>query len=110
MRVRFRRRSVRRRWKQRRPGLRIGVCGCVAQQEGQRIFSRAPYVDFVIGPRAIGSLPGILAGLERENPVAGRSVDTEYREDSIRFPFDEIRRDQSYKVDQYEDCCEELGR
>ena len=82
-----------RRWKRRRPGLRIGVCGCVAQQEGERIFSRAPYVDFVIGPRAIGSLPGILAGLERENPVAGRAVDTEYREDSIRFPFDEIRRE-----------------
>ncbi len=29
----------------------IGVCGCVAQVEGERIFKRAPYVDFVLGTR-----------------------------------------------------------
>ncbi|HEX7707327.1 MAG TPA: tRNA (N6-isopentenyl adenosine(37)-C2)-methylthiotransferase MiaB, partial [Thermoanaerobaculia bacterium] len=29
-------------------GARIGVCGCVAQQEGERILRRAPWVDFVM--------------------------------------------------------------
>jgi tRNA-2-methylthio-N6-dimethylallyladenosine synthase len=31
-------------------GTRIGVSGCVAQQEKDRLLSRAPYVDFVLGP------------------------------------------------------------
>jgi tRNA-2-methylthio-N6-dimethylallyladenosine synthase len=33
-----------------RRGTRIGVAGCVAQQEKQRLLHRAPYVDFVLGP------------------------------------------------------------
>ena len=80
------------RLKRRNPRLLIGVCGCVAQQEKEHIFERAPEVDFVIGPRAIGSLPTTLSRLRAGDPRALRSVDTEYREDSIRFPFDEIRR------------------
>ena len=47
-----------RRLKLANPDLILGVCGCVAQQEGEAIFSRAPYVDFVIGPRATGSNVG----------------------------------------------------
>lgn len=43
--------------KARRPGFRIGVAGCVAQQEGTRIFSRLPHVDFVLGTHAIWRLP-----------------------------------------------------
>src|SRR5262252_2404770 len=35
--------------KQRRPGLVIGVTGCVAQVEADEILERAPYVDFVLG-------------------------------------------------------------
>src|SRR6195256_5884363 len=31
-------------------GTRIGVSGCVAQQEKDRLLSRAPFVDFVLGP------------------------------------------------------------
>ena len=38
--------------KDRRPDLIIGVGGCVAQQEGERIQKRAPYVDIVFGPQA----------------------------------------------------------
>ncbi|HEX9500039.1 MAG TPA: tRNA (N6-isopentenyl adenosine(37)-C2)-methylthiotransferase MiaB, partial [Thermoanaerobaculia bacterium] len=37
-----------------RDSVRIGVCGCVAQQEGERILSRAPWVDFVMGPGNVG--------------------------------------------------------
>ncbi len=42
--------------KRRRPGLIVGVAGCVAQQEGDRILQRAPHVDIVIGTRAIQRL------------------------------------------------------
>ena len=38
----------------------IGVCGCVAQQEGQQILDRAPWVDFVMGPGNVGYLDEVL--------------------------------------------------
>jgi len=55
-----------RREKQRRPGLRIVAAGCVAQQEGERIFERMPHVDIVIGTQQIWRLPEMLQRLERK--------------------------------------------
>jgi tRNA-2-methylthio-N6-dimethylallyladenosine synthase len=76
-----------------RPEVVLGVCGCVAQQEGREIFSRAPYVDFVIGTRATRSLPLLVDRLRAGDESARHSVDVEFRNDSIEFPFDRIRRD-----------------
>lgn len=45
--------------------LRIGVAGCVAQQEGERILDRAPYVDFVLGTGNVGNLDSVLNGDSR---------------------------------------------
>jgi len=42
--------------------LRIGVAGCLAQQEGERILKRAPWVDFVMGPGNVGNLDAVLDG------------------------------------------------
>ena len=53
------------RMKMRRPGLVIGVGGCVAQQQGERIFDRAPYVDVVFGTHAVARLPGLIAKTEK---------------------------------------------
>ena len=79
--------------KRTRPDLILGVCGCVAQQEGEQIFRRAPYVDFVLGPRATASLPKILANLRGSRRRQARhQLDIEQRDDSIEFPYDEIRR------------------
>ena len=50
--------------KKERP-LRIGVAGCVAQQEGQRIIDRAPYVDFVLGTGNVGTIDAVLEGHTR---------------------------------------------
>jgi tRNA-2-methylthio-N6-dimethylallyladenosine synthase len=75
------------------PHLVLGVCGCVGQQEGEQIFRRAPFVDLVLGPRATGSLAAAVTRIRRGDPGARRYVDTAYRNDSIDFPFDEIRRD-----------------
>ena len=46
-----------------RPGLIIGVGGCVASQEGEAITARAPYVDLVFGPQTIHRLPQMLSAL-----------------------------------------------
>ena len=40
-----------------KPGLIIGVGGCVASQEGEAIVKRAPYVDLVFGPQTLHRLP-----------------------------------------------------
>jgi tRNA-2-methylthio-N6-dimethylallyladenosine synthase len=47
--------------KQARPGLIIGVGGCVASQEGAAIVARAPYVDVVFGPQTLHRLPQLIA-------------------------------------------------
>jgi len=38
-------------------GVVIGVGGCVASQEGDNVFNRAPYVDLVFGPQTLHRLP-----------------------------------------------------
>ncbi len=45
--------------------LQIGVCGCVAQQAGERLRERAPWVDFVMGPGNVGYLDEVLSGAKR---------------------------------------------
>jgi len=47
-----------------RPGVMIGVGGCVASQEGAAIRSRAPQVDLVFGPQTLHRLPELIAAAE----------------------------------------------
>jgi tRNA-2-methylthio-N6-dimethylallyladenosine synthase len=47
-------------YKQARPGVLIGVGGCVASQEGEAIVERAPYVDLVFGPQTLHRLPELI--------------------------------------------------
>ncbi len=57
------------RWKElkdARPGVVIGVGGCVASQEGEAIRGRAPYVDIVFGPQTLHRLPAMLDDARRE--------------------------------------------
>ncbi len=56
-----------RRYKLARPGVVIGVGGCVASQEGEDIRQRAPYVDIVFGPQTLHRLPAMLDGVERQH-------------------------------------------
>jgi len=46
--------------KEKRPDLLIGVGGCVAQQEGERILRRSPMVDLVFGTHNLDELPELL--------------------------------------------------
>ncbi len=46
-------------------GKRFGVLGCVAQQEGERIFERAPYVSLVSGSASYRKLPEMLIQIEQ---------------------------------------------
>ncbi len=59
------------------PGMLVGVAGCVAQQEGRRIFERMPHVDFVIGTQQIYQLPAILHRLRTRQTEREISTDLE---------------------------------
>ena len=60
-----------------RPGVIIGVGGCVASQEGEAITRRAPYVDLVFGPQTLHRIPEMLD----QARAAGRSqVDISFPE------------------------------
>ena len=52
-------------------GKRFGVLGCVAQQEGEQIFERAPYVSLVAGSASYRNLPQMLVQLEAGKRVTG---------------------------------------
>ncbi len=45
-----------------RPGVVLGVVGCMAQRLGERLFEQAPHVDLVIGPDGYRGLPDLIAG------------------------------------------------
>jgi tRNA-2-methylthio-N6-dimethylallyladenosine synthase len=49
-----------RKYKKTKPEMVIVASGCVAQQEGKKIFSRMNHVDLVIGPQYIYKLPGLI--------------------------------------------------
>ena len=56
----------------------IGVLGCVAQQEGEEIFKRAPWVSLVCGSASYSKLPELLAQVEAGNKrVTGLDNDTD---------------------------------
>jgi tRNA-2-methylthio-N6-dimethylallyladenosine synthase len=51
-------------WLKEKKGAIIGVAGCVAQQEGNRLLDRIPYLDMVLGTHAIPMLPKLLKKIE----------------------------------------------
>jgi tRNA-2-methylthio-N6-dimethylallyladenosine synthase len=62
-----------------RPGMKIAVAGCIAQQEGKNILSRAPYVDLIFGPSDVAKLPEMVeTAFSRHSSVIDTSGDPEY--------------------------------
>jgi tRNA-2-methylthio-N6-dimethylallyladenosine synthase len=72
----------------------IGVLGCVAQQEGEEIFERAPWVSLVCGSASYSKLPALLAELEAGNRrVTGLDKDTDET-----FETEITRRDNPFRA------------
>src|SRR5215472_3748757 len=55
-------------------GKKFGVLGCVAQQEGEKIFERAPHVSLVCGSASYNKLPEMLVKLEGKLGEAAREI------------------------------------
>lgn len=47
-----------------KPGVKLGLLGCMAQMEGQKIFERAPNVNLVVGSSSYAFLPELLRKVE----------------------------------------------
>jgi len=72
----------------------FGVLGCVAQQEGEKIFDRAPHVSLVAGSASYTKLPEMLVQLEAGGRrVTGLSLDTE---ETFETPL--TRRDNPHRA------------
>ena len=56
-------------WKKIKPELKIAICGCVAQQDKEKIRQRAPYVDLVFGTHNIYELPELIKRLENDEKI-----------------------------------------
>jgi len=52
-------------------GKKFGVLGCVAQQEGEKIFERAPHVSMVCGSASYRNLPEMLIQIEAGKRATG---------------------------------------
>jgi tRNA-2-methylthio-N6-dimethylallyladenosine synthase len=75
-------------------GKKIAVLGCVAQQEGEDIFSRAPWVNLVCGSASYRKLPELLARVEAgAQRVTGLDNDTDET-----FETEMTRRDNPWRA------------
>jgi len=82
-----------RRLKKNKPSLVVAVTGCVAQQEGQKLIDRMPYVDLVVGPQHIYRLPELVA-----EAAAGRRVAVAQSDTFVIPPFlPDIESGSTYK-------------
>ncbi|KAB2961287.1 MAG: tRNA (N6-isopentenyl adenosine(37)-C2)-methylthiotransferase MiaB [Candidatus Methylomirabilis oxygeniifera] len=68
--------------KRERAGLKIGICGCVAQQEGQVLLNRFPYLDFVVGPAQLTAIPSLLQTGATRSVVTTRAPGYSYPVDA----------------------------
>lgn len=60
------------------PALVIGIGGCLSQQEGKKIFARAPYVDLVFGPQTLHLLPKMYDAALKRNKYSAKIIDLKF--------------------------------
>jgi tRNA-2-methylthio-N6-dimethylallyladenosine synthase len=64
--------------KKKNPRLKIAVAGCIAQQQQDAIFRRAPHVDFIFGPQSLHRVNDLIRGVshtafDEDNPLMADS-------------------------------------
>ena len=79
-------------FKRDRQDLLIGLCGCVAQQEGEKALARVPDLDFVLGPGRVGELSEVVA----KRRAGERVVATGFPENR-NYDIDAVSRNGEYK-------------
>jgi len=81
--------------RRREPGLVLGVCGCVAQQEGERLLERMPFVDFVLGTGRIELLPAVVRRVVEEGD---RPVEIGFDTEEVAYTPSAIARNVAFRA------------
>src|SRR5262249_10926756 len=58
-----------------RPGVLLGLTGCMAQHHRERLLDKAPFLDLVLGPDAYRTLPALLAQEDKDEPLVSVRLD-----------------------------------
>ena len=69
--------------KKKKPGAKIGVCGCTASHLGKEIIEKAPYVNFVLGARNVSKISEVLH--------KDKAVEIDINYDESEFAFKDFR-------------------
>ena len=69
--------------KKKKPGAKIGVCGCTASHLGKEIIDRAPYVNFVLGARNVSKISKVLH--------KDKAIEIDINYDESEFAFKDFR-------------------
>ena len=69
--------------KKKKPGAKIGVCGCTASHLGDEIIKKAPYVNFVLGARNVSKITEVLH--------KDKAVEIDINYDESEFAFKDFR-------------------
>jgi tRNA-2-methylthio-N6-dimethylallyladenosine synthase len=77
-----------------KPGLSIGVGGCVAQLQGTAILERAPHVDVLVGTHNIARVPD----LARRAEAGVTAVDLDRRADTFTIPDTHVAHSSSVRA------------
>jgi len=63
--------------KARRPSVRLGLTGCMAQHHREKLLNKAPFLDLILGPDAYRTLPTLLVQEDRDEPLVAVRLDRE---------------------------------
>jgi tRNA-2-methylthio-N6-dimethylallyladenosine synthase len=63
------------RHKTRRPEVRLGLTGCMAQHHREKLLDKAPFLDFILGPDAYRTLPALLTQEDKDEPLVAVRLD-----------------------------------
>ena len=66
--------------KSQNPELILGITGCMAQKESDKLIKRAPHIDFVLGTNKVHELTQVVQEIQRER---GHIVDTQLGETEL---------------------------
>jgi len=76
-----------RKLKEQKKDLILGIGGCVAQQEGERLLQKLPYVDLVFGPQTLYSLPSLLQEAEKGHRVCRTELRQDFHIPTLTTPI-----------------------
>lgn len=83
--------------KESNPDMIIGVCGCMAQKEGEQLRRHRPYLDFVVGTANISRLPDLICDIERKRGFKSALDLPRAQSDALVVPVRAERHGESIK-------------